>query len=83
MTHEIESKNGVLQFYRDLINWTVEGRLPERRAGALAHLLDGYVRTLIPTLIEERLDELQKSMAIERKALQDRIALEANPQADT
>jgi hypothetical protein len=41
IAYTIESKNGVLRFYRDLIHWTAEGQIPEGRAGALPHLLDG------------------------------------------
>ena len=59
ITFSIESKKGVLRLYRDAIHWAVEGRLPDRRAGVLAHLLDGYLRALMPTVIEERLDELE------------------------
>lgn len=76
ITYSIENKKGVLRLYRDAIHWTIEGRLPDRRAGVLAHLLDGYMRALMPTVVEERLDDLEKQAQRTRKVIADRIGME-------
>jgi len=84
--YDISKKAGVLKLYRDVLKWTLKGDLDPRRAGALAHLLDGYRNALMPSEVDERLDELEKQPAAARKALADRIGMEVNnpnPTAET
>jgi hypothetical protein len=81
--YDISKKAGVLKLYRDVLNWTLKGDLDARRAGALAHLLDGYRNALVPSDVDDRLDDLEKQAQAARKALADRIGLEVTNPSNT
>jgi hypothetical protein len=73
-----DSKENVLRALNDVVKWTAADRIDTRRAGALFHGLDVCAKILMPSIIEEKINELEVEAERLRKALADRIAVQAD-----
>jgi len=70
------SKDSLLRALDDLYKWILEDRIDTRRAATGAHILEVMAKIQIPSLIEEKIEELGAEAERTRKALADRIAAE-------
>ena len=73
-----ESKENVLRALNDVVKWTAADRIDTRRAGALFHGLDVTAKILMPSIVEEKINELEVEAQRLRKALADRVAVQAD-----
>ena len=58
--------------------WILEDRIDTRRAATAARILEVMAKIQIPSLIEEKIEELGAEAERTRKALADRIAAHAD-----
>jgi hypothetical protein len=73
-----DSKENVLRALNDVAKWTAADRIDTRRAGALFHGLDVTAKILMPSIVEEKINELEVEAQRLRKALADRVAVQAD-----
>jgi len=61
----------------DLCKWILEDRIDTRRAATAVHILEVIAKIQIPSLIEQKINELEAEAERIRKVIPDRIAAQA------
>ena len=73
-----DSKENVLRALNDLWKFTAADRVDTRRSGSMAHILDVMAKILMPSIIEDKINELEVEAQRLRKAVADKIAADAD-----
>ena len=78
-----ESKENLLKALDDLYIWVLGDKIDTRRAATGAHVLETTAKIKIPSLIEEKINDLERQAERLRKTLADRVAAEADRARNT